>query len=109
MRFFKRIIIVFLLIILFNFLEYGFVWNRWDQFAYPGLLVVITYLVLYLPKFRKISLITSFVFLLIMVFLYLMNELVLANVMGSFGFAILLIVTASYLPQIISKGFVDRF
>ena len=44
-----------------------------------------------------------------MIILYLFNELNLANIAGSFGFALLLIVISSYIPQIIKGGFVEKY
>lgn len=108
-KFLKRILTAFFLVVLFNFLEYGFVWNRIEQFIYPIILMIITLTVYYVSKLRKIFFIFSFSLLLFMVLLYLLNELNLANIVGSFGFSLLLITVASYLPQIFRKGFVEEF
>lgn len=104
-----KIFIPFLLIILFNFLEYGFEWNRIDQFIYPIVLTLITLIIFFVSKLRKLFLISSFLILLVMIFLYLLDELNLANIIGSFGFALLLIAVASYTPQIVRKGFVEKY
>ena len=101
------IIIGCFFIVLFNFLEYGLVWIRLDQFAYPVLLTIITLAIIYIPKLRKFSLIASFTAFFIMISLYLVNKLNLANVIGSFGFALLLITLSIYLPQIVKKGFIE--
>lgn len=104
-----KILIPFFLIILFNFLEYGFKWNKAEQFIYPIILMIVTLVVFYVSKLRKLFLISSLCILLVMVLLYLTNKLDLANIVGSFGFTLLLIVISAYLPQIIKKGFVERF
>lgn len=106
---FKLLILPIFLVVSFNFLEYGFKWNRVDQFIYPLTLTIITLIIYFVPKLRKLFLISSFLILLIMIFLYLMNELNMANIIGSFGFALLLIVITSYIPDIIKKGFVEKF
>lgn len=104
-----KIFIPFLLIILFNFLEYGFKWDKAEQFIYPIILMIVTLIVFYVSKLRKLFLISSLCILLIMILLYLLNELNLANIVGSFGFVLLLIVISAYLPQLIKKGFVEKF
>lgn len=104
-----KILIPFLLIILFNFLEYGFKWNEAEQFIYPIILMIITLIVFYFSKLRKLFLISSFCILLVMVLLYLTNKLDLANIVGSFGFALLLIVVSAYLPELMKKGFIEKF
>ncbi len=108
-KFLKGILTVCFLIILFNFLEYGFKWDRAEQFIYPIILMIVTLTVFYVSKLRKLFLISSFLILLVMIFLYLLDELNPANIVGSFGFALLLIVVASYLPQIVRKGFVEKY
>ena len=96
-------------LVIVNFLEFGLIWNRWDKVVYPILLTAITLTVLYISKLRKLSLIVSFILLFVMIFLYLMNELNLANAFGSFGFSLLLITLIIYLPQIIKEGFIEEF
>ena len=108
-KFLKKILTALFLVVLFNFLEYGFVWNRIDQFVYPIILMIITLTVYYILSLRKIFFFFSFVLLLFMVLLYLLNELNLANIVGSFGFSLLLITLSTYLPQIIKRGFIEKF
>lgn len=92
----------------FNFLEYGFEWNRAGQFIYPIILTVVTLIIFLIPKIRNFFLSLSLAVLSLMVFLYLLGELNLANIVGSFGFAILLILVVAYTPQIVKKGFVEK-
>ena len=105
----KFVILPIFLVGFFNFLEYGFSWNRIDQFVYPIILMIITLIVYYIARLRKIFFIFSFILLLIMIFLYLLYELNLANTVGSFGFSIFLITMTAYLPQIFKKGFIEEF
>lgn len=104
-----KIFIPFLLIILFNFLEYGFKWDKTEQFIYPIILMIITLTVFYVSKLRRLFLIASVCILLVMVLLYLTNKLDLANIVGSFGFTLLLIVVSAYLPELTKKGFIEKF
>lgn len=106
---FKFLILPIFLVVFFNFLEYGFKWNRLDQFIYPAILTIITLIIFLIPKLRILFFISSFFILSIMIFLYLFNELNLANIVGSFGFTLLLIVVVSYIPQIIKGGFVEKY
>lgn len=104
-----KILTPFLLIILFNFLEYGFKWDKAEQFIYPIILMIITLTVFYVSKLRKLFLISSFCILMLMILLYLTNNLDLANIVGSFGFALLLIVVSAYIPELTKKGFIEKF
>ncbi|TSC87770.1 MAG: hypothetical protein G01um10147_456 [Microgenomates group bacterium Gr01-1014_7] len=105
----KFLILPLILMSFFNFLEYGFEWNRPDQFIYPIVLTLVTLIIFFVSKLRKLFLSLSLSILFLMIFLYLLNELNLANIIGSFGFALLLIVISSYIPQIIKEGFVEKF
>lgn len=105
----KFLILPLILVGFFNFLEYGLKWNRVDHFIYPIILMLITLIIFFIPKLRKLFLFLSFFILLIMILLYLFDELNLANIVGSFGFAVLLIVVSAYIPQFIKKGFVEKF
>ena len=105
----KYLILSLIFIGFFNFLEYGFQWNRLEEFIYPVILMLASLIIFFASKLRKFFLISSFLILLIMILLYLFNELNLANTVGSFGFALLLIVISSYIPQLIKKGFIEKF
>ena len=58
-----KILSPFFLIVLFNFLEYGFKWNRIDQFVYPLVLMLVTLLIFFIPKLRKLFLISGYILL----------------------------------------------
>ncbi len=105
----KFLILPLFLVVFFNFSEYGYKWNRIDKFIYPIILMILTLVIFLRPKLRKLFLVLSLTVLLLMIFLYLLDEMNLANTVGSFGLALLLIITASYMPQIIKKGFVEKF
>ncbi len=107
--FIKFIVLPVCLIIVFNFLEYGLIWNKIYNFLYPMLLTVISITNMQFPKFRRLSMVLAFTMLILMFFLYLMDQLSLSNIIGSSGIAILIITLFTYLPQIIKKGFVEKF
>lgn len=104
-----KILSPFILVAFYNFLEYGFAWNRIDHLIYPAVLMLITLIIFFISRLRKLFLISSSCILLVMILLYLLNELDLANIVGSFGFTLFLIVISAYLPQLIKKGFVEKF
>src|SRR3989344_2103862 len=69
-----------------------------------GLLILI--LLVLRPKLKKFFLFLSLAALLLMVFIYLIGEIIIANIIGSFGFALLIVVISFYIPQIIKAGYV---
>lgn len=97
-----------LLIVIFNFLEYGLSWDRLDKFIYPIILTMISMIIFLNTKIRKLFMILSFTLLFLMAALYLLDELNLSNSVGSFGFTIFLIVVASYIPEMIRQGYVEK-
>lgn len=105
----KYIFLVIMLLIIINLLEYGLLWERIEHYIYPSVLTIISLIILLKPVLRKLFLVLAFCLLGLMVLVYLFNELNLANLVGSFGFALLLIVVSSYIPQIIKEGFVEKF
>lgn len=105
----KYLVLPPLLIFFFNLLEYGFQWNRAEKFIYSLVLTVFTFAIVLRPKLKKYFLFLSLVALLLMVFIYLTGEIFIANIIGSFGFALLIIVISFYIPQIIKAGYVEKF
>ncbi|MBI4036761.1 hypothetical protein HY386_02705 [Candidatus Daviesbacteria bacterium] len=57
---------------------------------------------------RKKLLIISIFLLILMYIFYLFNSLSLANLLGSLGFGMLVIIVLSYLPQFFKKGYIDK-
>lgn len=105
----KFLVLPLFLIVSFNILEYGFEWNRPGKYIYPVILTIFTMVIFLKKDTRKYILIFSVLVFSLMIFFYLLIDVNLANTIGSFGFALLLIVVASYIPQIIKKGFVEKF
>ena len=106
---FKFIILPITLTIFFNFLEFGFSWDRIDKFIYPIALAVIAVANFFIPYIRRYFLMAALSLLGVMVILYLTGQLSLSESVGSFGFAILLIVVISYTPEIFKKGYIEKF
>lgn len=105
----KFFILPLFLLVFFNFSEYGFKWNRPEKFIYPVILMILTLVIFLKTKLRKFFLILSLVILLMMIFLYLVDEINMANIVGSFGFVLLIIVVTSYMSQIVKSGFIEKF
>lgn len=105
----KFIILPVFLTTVFNFLEYGLIWDRFIKFLYPMTLSGLFIINMYVPKLRRFSLALAYGLLILMILLYLVGQLNLSNLIGSFGFALLLIVIFCYMPQIIKKGFLEKF
>lgn len=97
------------LVVFFNFSEYGFEWNRPEKFIYPVILMILTLVIFLKTKLRKFFLTWSLVMLLLMIVLYLVGNIDMANIVGSFGFVLLIIVVTSYMPQIVKSGFIEKF
>lgn len=105
----KFFILPLFLLVFFNFSEYGLKWNRPEEFIYPVILMILTLVTFLKSKLRKFFLILSLLILLMMIFLYLVDEINMANIVGSFGLALLIIIVISYTPQIVKSGFVEKF
>lgn len=93
----------------FYILEYGFIFNSWDKLLSPFLLSGFTSTMLFKPKLRRYILILSIICLVLMILAYLFNLLNFSNMVGSFGFSLLTVTIVLYLPQIIKKGYIERF
>lgn len=96
------------LVIIFNFLEYGLIWDSPKKFIYPTLLSVVTILNFYKPDLRRYSLIFSVALFILMVVFYLANQTAISSAIGSFGFALLITLIISYLPVIFKKGYIEK-
>lgn len=105
----KFLFLPLFLTVFFNFLEYGFEWNRVEKFIYPVILMILVLIAFLKPKLRKLFLTLSLATLSLMILLYLIDEINMANMIGSFGFTILIIVIVSYMTQMIKRGYIEKF
>lgn len=104
----KFIILPVILVVTFNMFEYGLVWDKVDKFFYPIVLAAVSMINFFIPKTRRYFLSIAFGMLILMVLLYLSNNLNLSNIIGSFGFALFLIVISSLFAQLIKKGYIEK-
>lgn len=96
--------LITLFALLFNYLEFGWSWDQQFKFLYSFSLSCVSATVILKPNLRSLFLKASLILLAIMVLFYLTNQLGAANILGSFGFAILLVVVCSYMPNLIKEG-----
>ncbi len=62
-----------------------------------------------IKKIRRIILVLSLALLFLMVIIYLFNNIELANLIGSIGFGMFVTVVITYTPELIRKGYIERF
>lgn len=93
----------------FYILEYGFTFDNPNKFLIPLLLSVLTMIMLFRPDLKHYSLILVGICLVLMILASIFNLLNFANILGSFGFSLLIVTIFLYLPQIIKKGHVEKF
>ena len=108
-----KIILAFVLILVFTFLftimNVGLEINSVNQIIQPLIFALTATIdILYFPL-RKYFLAASLCLLSLMVMTYLINMLEVSNWVGSLGFGMLFITVASYLPEIIKKGNIEKF
>lgn len=96
------------LVIIFNFLEYGLIWDSQNKFIYPTALSAITVLNFFLPRIRRYSLLLTLSLFILMIAFYLANQIGLSGAVGSFGFALLITLVVSYLPIIFKRGYIEK-
>lgn len=108
-----KIILAFVLILIFTFLftiiNVGLDINSVNQIIQPLIFALTAAIgILYFPL-RKYFLVVSLCLFSLMVMTYLINMLEVSNRIGSLGFGMLFITVASYLPEIIKKGNIEKF
>lgn len=92
---------------IFWWLESGFKMEEVIAIAKP-LVFTISVSAAFSIKLRGYLLYISLLFYCLMVFLYLAWQINLANLTGSLGVGILIVLILSYLGDLIKKGFVDK-
>lgn len=110
---FVAILITILLIWIFIILSFGLNVNLLEialfKFVQPVIFAVVTTVCIFYTSLRRYVLIISSILLILMIITYLINKLDLSNWMGSMGFGILTIVVFSYVPQLLKKGYVEKY
>lgn len=93
----------------FYILEYGFTFDSWNKLLGPFLLSGLMIIMLFKPSSKRYILFLTGICFVLMVLAYLFNLLNFSNMVGSFGFSLLIVTIFLYLPQIIKKGHIERF
>lgn len=108
-----RIILMFLLTAILTailaFIDSDGDINDINQFYSPVILAFSFTISYFYPNIRKKLLIFSFILMLLMLVFYFTQHLDISNWFGSLGFGSLIFIIVSYLPELIRKGYVDRF
>jgi len=106
---FKLILFFIISFVLFYILEYGFAFGTSDKLLLPFLLSTITTIIFFKPPLKRYVLFLVSICLSLMVLTYFFNLLNFSNMVGSFGFSLLLVTISLYFPQIIKQGHIERF
>lgn len=65
---------------------------------------VISEILIFKPSYKRISLVLANVLFLLMMGFFVINRMNFANIAGSLGFGILIIIAVSYLPRLFKQG-----
>lgn len=105
----QGIIIFIVSLFVFYFLEFESSLAKVESLIQPLFFAATLSICIIRPHFRKIILIASAILLAVMIFTYLFNQLNIANWVGSLGFGILIVTIASYIPELVKKGYIERY
>lgn len=109
----KKIIFIPLLFIIFfsifTTLDIGMEVKELIQLIQPMFFTLTVIISVFFLKLRKVILIIALFLLLLMVFTYLLSFLAISSWIGSLGFGMFTIVIISYLPELIKKGYIERY
>lgn len=109
----KKIILAPFLFIIsifaFTILDHGFGIKNIDEVIQPILFSLGFVIAVLLSPYRKYLFVTSMILLSLMVLTYLLQMMEISNWLGSLGFGMLVITFFSYIPEIVKKGFIEKF
>lgn len=109
MRIFKFVAIFLGFFILFFFLNTGFYEEPLWQ-VFQAIFFALVVLFMFLKKVRRIWLIYSLtIFFIGMVVSILLEDVFVAEVFGSTGFGLVIILLVSYLPQLVKDGYIKKW
>lgn len=104
----KLLLILVLVLPVLFFLNTGFYADSpWKTFQTIGFSAVFSISLVW-PVLRKYFLILSAVLLIIMAVVFIFGELLWAEISGSSGFGLILLLLLSYIPQFVKKGYIER-
>ena len=107
----KEIKFVFLLLVILPvlfFLNTGFLDTSFWKIAQTIAFSLIFSFILVWPKVRKYIFLTSGFFIVVMSTLFVAGRMTEAELFGSTGFGLVVLVLIGYLPQFIKKGYVEK-
>ena len=107
----KSVLMIFITIFLtflFTFLNDGKI-SQFGQIFQPFIFALTFSVGIFLPSLRKLFLTIAISLLALMIFIYFFNLLDISNWIGSLGYGMLLMVTFTYLPEFIKKGYIEKF
>lgn len=105
----QGIIIFTVSLFVFYFLEFESSLAKVESLIQPLFFAASLAICIIRPHFRKIILIASVILLAVMIFTYLFNQINIANWIGSLGFGMLFIILATYLPELLRRGYIEKF
>lgn len=109
----KKIILITLLFLfslsIFVILEYGVKLSSFSEIIQPTIFALSLVVNSFSPSYRKFFIVAALVCFCLMLLTYFLNLLDASNWMGSLGFGVLFITVLSYLPQLIKKGFIEKY
>lgn len=106
----KTILALFLFVLLFivfNSVEYGLL-NQAGNLYFQSLIFSATTIVsIFKGKLKRKLYLAAFLLLFLTAIIYFLGNIAIANAVASIGIGMLLIVSLSYLPQLIKKGYIE--
>ena len=103
------IIIFVVTVFIFSLLEFESSPDKINTLIQPLIFSLTLTISIVLPRFRKHILLLSIVLLIVMVLTYLFNMISISNWIGGLGFGMLVVTFFSYLPQLIKRGYIDKY
>lgn len=101
-------LIFILLFFIFSLAEYEQLNPNMNKYFQSLVFSTTSILAIFTPVFRRKLFYLAFLLLLMMVAFYLTGQLLWSNALASLGIGILLILSLSYVPEIIKKGYVEK-
>lgn len=109
-HFVKLIFLTVLFFTIFYILENGFNFDSLQELLpVPFLLSFFTMLMIFKPSFKRYVLFLLGIFLVLMILADLFNLTSFSKGIGEFGLSLLLVIVFLYFPQIIKKGYIEKF
>ena len=107
-----KIILMFSLILILTFIftmiDSDLSMKRLNQFFVPMVFAINFCFSIFYHKIRRYLISISFGFLILMIIFYLAGQLNLSNWFGSLGFGSIIMIIASYLPELVTLGCIKK-